>query len=44
MAKYRFEQIAINKTEKKNNSQKSGKQQCSNANNIGKGKKSAKSK
>ena len=33
-----------NKTEKKNNSQKSGKQQCSNANNIGKGKKSAKSK
>ncbi len=33
-----------NKVEKKNNSQKSGKQQCSNANNIGKGKKSAKSK
>lgn len=33
-----------NQTEKKNNSQKSGKQQCSNANNIGKGKKSAKSK
>lgn len=32
-----------NKTEKKNNSQKSGKQQCSNANNIGKGKKSSKS-
>lgn len=33
-----------NKVEKKNNSQKSGKQQYSNANNTGKGKKSAKSK
>lgn len=33
-----------NNAEKKNNSPKSGKQQCSNANNTGKGKKSAKSK
>lgn len=33
-----------NNVEKKNNSPKSGKQQCSNANNTGKGKKSSKSK